>query len=242
MLSSNKIYTKEEVDAVINSLNAEHEKTLMEERLKLLEAEKKIMALKQKWEEVEVREKNIVSALQSFKKLQNEGNRNIELLKGEQLRMIYLSLQSFLQELNTRYPGILLSSSYKKLASDIETVLAKTEAKREEIIETGTENDPMRLLLLKMQDKRTTASPREVKVERIIDRPSQIKPVCEMELQEDDKYDNLVDKFLSTRPEEPRVNTIQSSGFDLKEAVSPTQDLSEIMKAFDFYNPDEGEE
>lgn len=237
----NQMYTREEVDAVVKSLNAQHEKTLMEERLKLLEAEKKIMAFKQKWEEVEVREKNIVSALESFKKQQNEGTRNIELLRGEQLRMIYLNLQSFLQEMNKRYPGILLSASYKKIVGDIEAVLAKNDAKRDEIIEIGTENDPMRLLLLKMQDKRTVSTPKEVKVERVVDRPSQIKPVCEMELSDGDKYDSLVDKFLSTRPEEPRVNTIQSTGFDLKEAVSPTQDLSEIMKAFDFYNPD-GEE
>lgn len=237
----NQMYTREEVDAVVKSLNAQHEKTLMEERLKLLEAEKKIMAFKQKWEEVEVREKNIVSALESFKKQQNEGTRNIELLRGEQLRMIYLNLQSFLQEMNKRYPGILLSASYKKIVGDIEAVLAKNDAKRDEIIEIGTENDPMRLLLLKMQDKRTMSTPKEVKVERVVDRPSQIKPVCEMELNDGDKYDSLVDKFLSTRPEEPRVNTIQSSGFDLKEAVSPTQDLSEIMKAFDFYNPDSEE-
>lgn len=229
----NQMYTREEVDAVIKSLNAEHEKTLMEERLKLLEAEKKIMAFKQKWEEVEVREKNITSALESFKKQQNEGSRNIELLRGEQLRMIYLNLQSFLQETNKRYPGILLSASYKKIVGDIEAVLAKND----DIVEIGTDNDPMRLLLLKMQDKKST--PKEIRVERVVDRPSQIKPVCEMELKEGDKFDNLVDKFLSTRPEEPRVNTIQSSGFDLKEAISPTQDLSEIMKAFDFYNPDE---
>ncbi len=239
MSDLNQMYTREEVDAVIKSLNAQHEKTLMEERLKLLEAEKKIMAFKQKWEEVEIREKNIASALESFKKQQNEGTRNIELLRGEQLRMIYLNLQSFLQDMNKRYPGILLSASYKKIVGDIEAVLAKNDAKRDEIIEIGTENDPMRLLLLKMQDKRTLASPKEVKVERAVERPSQIKPVCEMELNEGDKYDSLVDKFLSTRPEEPRVNTIQSSGFDLKEAVSPTQDLSEIMKAFDFYNPDD---
>ena len=238
MPDSSQMYTREEVDAVVNSLNAQHEKTLMEERLKLLEAEKKIMAFKQKYDEVEVREKNIVSALQSFKKLQNEGNRNIEFLKGEQLKMIYLNLQSFLQELSGRYPGILLSESYKKLSSEIETVLAKTEAKREEVI-AGTESDPMRLLLLKMQDKRiANAMPKEVRVERSVERPSQIRPVCEMELGENDNFDSLVDKFLNTRPEEPRVNMIQSSGFDLKEAVSPTQDLSEIMKAFDFYNPD----
>lgn len=233
----NHTYTQEEVDEVIKSLNAEHEKTLMEERLKLLEAEKKIMAFKQKWEEIEAREKSITSALESFKKQQNEGSRNIELLRGEQLRMIYLNLQAFLLEINKRYPAVMISASYKKIVGDIEAVLAKSDQRKDDILGIGTENDPMRLLLLKMQDKRST--PKEIRVERMVERPSQIKPVCEMELKDDDKFDNLVDKFLNTRPEEPRVNTIQSSGFDLKEAISPTQDLSEIMKAFDFYNPEE---
>lgn len=244
MPNLNQMYTPEEVDEIIKISNAqhekilmEHEKVLMDERLKLLEAEKKIMAFKQKWEEVEKREKNITIALERFKKQQNEGNRNIELLRGEQLRVIYLNLQSFLQEINKRYPGAVLSETYKRLVSDIESVLAKNDSRRDEIVGIGTDNDPMRLLLLKMQDKRS--APKEVKVERVVERPSQIKPVCEMELKEDDKFDNLVDKFLSTRPEEPKVNRIQSSGFDLKEAISPTQDLSEIMKAFDFYNPDE---
>ena len=66
-----------------------------------------------------------------------------------------------------------------------------------------------------------------------------IKPVTEMKLDEEDQYDNLVDKFLGTRPEEnERTMSIQSSGFDLKEAISPTQSLEEIMKAFDFYGGD----
>ena len=58
-----------------------------------------------------------------------------------------------------------------------------------------------------------------------------------------DKFENLVDKFLITKPEEiePRSMKIQSSGFDLKEAINPKDDLSEIMKAFDFYNDDNQE-
>ena len=65
----------------------------------------------------------------------------------------------------------------------------------------------------------------------------------EMELEDNDDYDNLVDKFLNSQPpeEQPKSLKIQSSGFDLKEAINPKQDLSEIMKAFDFYSTDEEE-
>lgn len=240
-------YNKKEVDEYISSLKAEHERTLMEEKLKVLETEKKMLDIKKKNIDVENREKNIMAMLESFKKLQAEGNRNIEVLRGEQLRMVYIHLQDFLQELNVKYPGILINNSYKKLINDIENILAKTEAKRKEAVATGTENDPMRILLNKMQEKKIQENPKEIKIERlervaskVSDTPSQIKPVCEMELDEDDLYDNLVDKFLNTRPEEketPKIE-IQSNGFDIKEAINPKDDLDEIMKAFDFYSDD----
>ncbi len=239
-------YKKEEVDRYISNLKAEYEKTLMEEKLKVLEAEKKVLDLKNRSAEIEKRAKNIMTALESFKKEEAEGNRNIEILRGEQLRMVYQNLRNFLEDLNGRYPGILLNSSYKKLITDIETILNKTDARKSEIISTGTENDPMRLLLSKMQDKRTQEAPKEVRIERTQfdrEKPSMIKPVCADELESDSsnvQYDNLVDQFLNSKPveEQPKSLKIQSSGFDLKEAVNPKDDLSEIMKAFDFFNDD----
>ena len=242
-------YKKKEVDEYIAHMKATHEKALMEEKLKVLEAEKKILDYKNKSVEIERREKNIMTVLESFKRFQAEGNRNIEVLRGEQLRMVYLHMQNFLEQLDSQYPGILLNNNYKKLVTDIEAILAQTEAKRNEIVNTGIENDPMRILLNKMQEKRVSEQPKEVKIERNDFRdlktepktehsPSQIKPVCDIELKEDDKYDTLVDKFLNTQPieEQPKSLKIQSSGFDLKEAINPKDDLSEIMKAFDFYS------
>ncbi len=238
-------YNKAEVDKFISNLKAEHEKALMEEKLKVLEAERRILDVKSKTQEIENREKNILAVLESYKKAQAEGNRNIDVLRGEQLRVVYIHLQSFLYELNSKCPGILVNGSYKKLINEIETILASTQAKKDEIIETGTENDPMRVLLSKMQGKKVQEPIKEVKIERNDsrdnrerERQSLIKPVVDMQLNEDDKYVNLVDKFLDTQPpeEEPKSIKIQSSGFDLKEAINPKEDLSEIMKAFDFYS------
>ena len=159
-------YKKKEVDEYIAQMRAAHEKALMEEKLKVLEAEKKILDFKNKSVEIERREKNIMTVLESFKRFQAEGNRNIEVLRGEQLRMVYLHMQTFLEQLNSQYPGILLNSNYKKLVTDIEAILAQTEAKRNEIVNTGTENDPMRMLLNKMQEKKVSQQPREIKIER----------------------------------------------------------------------------
>ena len=59
----------------------------MEEKLKVLEAEKKVLETKNKAQEIENRSKNIFSLLESYKKAQAEGSRNIDVLRGEQLRM-----------------------------------------------------------------------------------------------------------------------------------------------------------
>ena len=232
-------YCKEEVDKYIDELKSKHEKAIMEEKLKVLEAEKRILEMKSKLQEVELREKNIYKILDTFKKLQSEGSKNIEILRVEQLRVVYNHLLSFLQELNDKIPGTLLCGSYKKISKEIESILKAADSKREENY-SRTENDPMRVLLSKMQDKKVD-SPKEIRIERTDinrDKGSLIKPVTEMKLEEGDKYDNLVDKFLDSKPpeEETRSIKIQSSGFDLKEAINPKDDLSEIMKAFDFYS------
>lgn len=237
-------YNKKEVEEYIASLKSEHERTLMEERLKVLEAEKRILDIKKKTQEIESREQNILSVLESYRKAQAEGSRNIEVLRGEQLRMVYLHLQSFLKDLNTKVPGVLLNSNYRKLITDIEMILGDSDSKKEELVGAGTQSDSMRILLSKMQGKKTQEAPKEVRIERNTYKPSQIKPVTQMQLNENDDYDNLVDKFLNSAPPEaqPKSMKIQSSGFDLKEAVNPKQDLSEIMKAFDFYSSDDDED
>ena len=242
-------YNKSEVDKFISNFKAEHEKALMEEKLKVLEAERKVLEVKNKAQEIENREKNILSVLESYRKAQAEGSRNIDVLRGEQLRVVYSHLQAFLVELNNKCPGVLVNSSYKKLIMEIETILASTQAKKDEIISTGTENDPMRVLLSKMQGKKVQETPREIKIERNNlkevkekerEHASLIKPVVDMQLNEEDNFDTLVDKFLNTQPpeEQPKSLKIQSTGFDLKEAINPKEDLSEIMKAFDFYSND----
>lgn len=77
--------------------------------------------------------------------------------------------------------------------------------------------------------------------------PSQIKPIINMV--EDGFEDDLCNKFLSTkddfsdnayarmlskRPDAETYPTPNESGFDLKEAVNPKENLEEIMKSFHF--------
>lgn len=230
-------YNRSEVNRFVVKLKDTYEKTLMEERLKVLEAERKIMEYRNRERELQEKENNVNALIESLKKFQQEDN--VEFLRVEQLRLIYIQVQDLMQQLNSKYPGVLLNAGYKKLLEDIEEVVSKS-TKREQI--AGTGNDSMRFLLSKMQEKRGMEQVKEIRVERNYDFKDKvkIKPVTEMHLDKDDKYDNLVDKFLASKPidEQPKAMPIVSSGFDLKEAVTPKEDLSEIMKAFDFFNED----
>ena len=97
-----------------------------------------------------------------------------------------------------------------------------------------------------LEKKFKTSGISEIRIERNYeskDRAITLKPVTEMQLNDDENYENLVDKFLASKPvdEQPKAMPIVSNGFDLKEAVTPKDDLSEIMKAFDFYGGNDEE-
>ena len=74
-----------------------------------------------------------------------------------------------------------------------------------------------------------------------------IKPISKMKLAGDENYENLVDKFLTSDDEDYSTNAYskillekqKNEGFDLREAVTPTENLDEIMKSFSFYPENE---
>ena len=74
-----------------------------------------------------------------------------------------------------------------------------------------------------------------------------IKPISKLKIDGDEDYENLVDKFLTSDDEEYSTNAYskillekqKNDGFDLREAVTPTENLDEIMKSFSFYPENE---
>ena len=130
------------------------------------------------------------------------------------------------------------TQSMNSLQKSSERLVKDLDGKMSEDDKTLKNGDAVKLLTSKMYQSQ---NPKEIKIER--ESGSRIKPVCDLKLGKDDKYDTLVDKFLNTRPEDdelPKIE-IQSSSFDLKEAINPKDDLSEIMKAFDFYGGNDEE-
>lgn len=78
---------------------------------------------------------------------------------------------------------------------------------------------------------------------------NQIKPIVDMP-DEHDGFENLVDKFLKSDDEDYKnayskvlLQKQKTEGFSLKDAVTPTESLEDIMKSFSFYpNSDKDDE
>ena len=134
-----------------------------------------------------------------------------------------------------------------------------------------TDNDTIRLLLSKLNslNGKQTTPPKQDKLERkhlskdmldgqtelerIEEKAPLIKPIYNSKIEKGETYENLADKFLTETSTEnsayaniitSKVKTIpevNETGFDLKEAINPKQDLDEIMKAFDFFNAESEE-
>lgn len=137
-----------------------------------------------------------------------------------------------------------------------------------------TKTPAMRTVILKRNEKPSFDVLHKVKADNVYKletqrinvglNSEQIKPITNITLNNEDKYDNLVDKYLNTnnlesenfaknayskqllKKEEKKKKDLYSlypepnaSGFDLKEALNPTENLDDIMKAFDFFNDDD---
>jgi len=138
-----------------------------------------------------------------------------------------------------------------------------------------TENDTIRLLLNKMSnyakakpisndyiksDKIKRREPEKIhkpqsekikqQAERIrtVESSTQIRPISNLTLKNDENYETIADKFLENDDDANAGSAYaqiisktrkcssapNESGFDLKEAVNPKEDLSTIMKSFNF--------
>lgn len=200
-------YKKSEVDAFIQRMRASYEARLMEEKLKALDSEKKVLDLKNERNEIENKERNIMTALNVIEKakhFQEDGAKNF-------YKLLMQKVELLLTELDLKFPQLKKDKDYNDLMDEIFEMLDSYKSQLDKPTDIThpiySENDSMRMLLNKMQDyKKVQESPKEVRI--------------------------VINKKV------PDVRTVpdEESGFDFDEALHPTEDLAEIMKAFDFYN------
>ncbi len=114
-----------------------------------------------------------------------------------------------------------------------------------------TKKEPTRVVKVERKQLPKDMLTSQTELSRIEDKAPLIKPIYEGDNMSKGEFENLADKFLSedSEPNNAYANIITSkvravpdvneSGFDLKEAINPKEDLDEIMQAFDFYHGDD---
>ncbi len=214
-------YNKEEVEAYINRLKASNESKLMEERLKTLEAERRLLDLKNQHIELRNKEKNIldsIDVIEKAKKFEEEGTKSFYAL-------LFDKLQILIEELEKKFPELRNDKDYEKILDELISVIKNY---KEKLSSNGnitnpinSSNDSMRLLLSKIQEyKKGQEYPREVRIATT--------------REEDPPYLKFLQgKSFQTTTVPQDVN---ESGFSFQEALNPKENLEEIMKAFDFYS------
>lgn len=237
-------YKKKEVDEKLNSLLIE------------------LTSVKNSLKEKDKLNIGLANALEKSKIIETS-SKNLYELKTQKILILYKSLEKSFKNLFRLYPQIAelddIKKSFDEFSKTVENSLLKTEMPKNTINSTvNTENDTIRLLLNKMStySGKSTPEKKSASIKRkdtpardiYFEKPSLIKPIATMQLEKNEKYDSLADKFLEIAETENNAYTKvinnkrkddtfpepNESGFDLKEAINPKDDLSEIMKSFNF--------
>ena len=282
----NKI-TQAEFDKQINIIKQEYEQKLQDQKDRILQLREENNLLSAKLNTYSVKDESIsralVLAVEKAKELENS-SKNLYELEIQRIRILYNRWEKLLNLIVKKYPNVKAINEINNLITEFNESITQT-------INTAftvrPEEDKMyvKTLLSRMngyvsakapeqkandknisalqQKKKEIQQPSEIKKFNETQKPSMLKPVSKLTLNQNDGYDNLVDKFLASNDGEelntayakkiaPILNqrieekiedymkTKRSSGFDLSEAVCPKETLEDIMKAFDFY-PDNNE-
>lgn len=201
-------YNKTEVDIYIQRLKANYEAKLMEEKLKVLESEKKVLDMKNERLDIENKERNIITALNVIEKAKKFQEEGSKNF----YKLIIDKIELLLKELDLKFPQLRRERDFGTIINEFESML-KT---YKESIDKTTDitypvhsaNDSMRMLLNKMQDYK-----------KVQESPKEIH-------------------ITTNKTKQEKHTNSNESGFSFEEALNPTEDLEEIMKAFDFYNQD----
>ena len=198
-------------------------------------------------------------------------------LKQEQLRQHQLEKEQFAKEMAERKAKEQAKQQEQEQLNNFQQAISKTTTEKEEQQlatefdafsellkkneEMSLENkvEPKAIEDIKQPKKEVEEEPQEKKnvivrkekpnedVLKTENKQPKIKSISNLTLNKDEKFDSLVDKFLSSDDDVEDVKSNEyekallnkkekQNGFDLAEALNPQDDLSEIMKSFDVFN------
>ena len=254
-----KGYNKKEVDDYIYNIEQSYKAQGQEQSARIAELKKLNEDLRTKLNAYKNKEnmisKALIDAMARAKKIE-ENSRKIYDLEIQKIRILYSKYKDLLETMinNNASAEVVntLSSHTKNFKTGINKVLS-SQNQRANLTQNADEK--MRALLSKMNNsvnektvthqnsirKSSNGEQISMDMEELNVKPNLIKPIYNEQVQENEEFESLVDKFLDSDEEDNSAYARQilgnveqkTDGFDLKEAVNPTESLEEIMKAFD---------
>ena len=258
-------YNTKEVDSYISEMEVKFNSALEEKNREIEVLKDEVAQIKNKSDSIALA---LTAAVDKAKDIE-ESSKNIYKLKIEQLTILYSKWEMMLNEMLKKYPAVSGISNVKEDMINLKNSInnALKDDFNIEIMKTNPATDPIRALLNKLTGLKARSLEEKQKKSENIERKSKvsladrteltkleekaprIKPIANVEMAKDDKYENLVDKFLNSDDEaetgysksltvnKPTTSAYipNETGFDLNECINPTDDLAEIMKSFDFY-------
>ena len=211
------------------------------------QVEKKVSELCHALEEKDKLNLGLAAALEKSKEIEASSQKLYE-LKVQKVLILFRNLEKSINTLFTLYPQIEefddIKKSFEKFAEAVENTFRLDDGKNINLA-VNTDNDTFRLLLSKMSTYPSPASPkpRTASIKRkdsfhdnniakalgLNESTNGFESLAEKFLETGETEDNAYAKILSHSNQDFSPN---ESGFDLKEAVNPKDDLAEIMKAF----------
>lgn len=251
-----KGYSQLEVDSYIERLKNDYESRLAEQK-------DRIFYLKDQVEKLTNSTDNelmfsLLSAVERARLIENS-SKNIYELETKKLSLLYQKMENLLN--NENFINMDIKKELLSTIQDCKISLQNNLEMQKRHIKENSSGDPVKRLLSKMleRDKNYSTNNRK-EVDNVLkeQRQTEVENTPIVHIRRNDIKKNEVEtrradnkefnQFLNNNISKINGTNFESimfsnndlspneSGFDLKEAVNPKEDLEEIMKAFDFYN------
>lgn len=239
----------------LDKLKHEYDKVLNEQKIRISDLKRELDAKTMELEQYKSKNSDISSALvvavETAKQIESS-SKNVYELEIKRIRNLYNKWEGFLNDMMKQYPASAQKFDSQKLLNEfskkIDEIIKQNSVSYQDDI---AQPIGIRNLINKMGGLNT--KPVDATLKRLepikqndyeikSNSELQIKPIANMTPDMKDKFNGLVDKFFEDDDEQENayskalIRKKQSSGFDLKEALNPTEDLAEIMKDFDFFD------
>ena len=256
-------YSQLEVDNYINRIKNDYETKLSEQKDRIFYLKDQLDKITNSSDNELMT--SLVSAVEHAKLIENS-SKNIYELETKRLELLYSKMEEKLDKSGPENYSK-LKKELLKLIEDCKQSLKHNLTMQKQNLSAINTEDPVRRLLSKMimmkkAEKESPNGQTEKKEKVVQKQPEAPKQKVEKQQLKKPERVNEFSDFLKDESTDISNNfenimfknndkkaksyvladlhypTPNESGFDLKEAVNPKDDLDEIMKAFDFYNED----